>query len=184
MEEASKRIENLPWIKRARVRRIVPDEVVVEVAEHNAVAAISLQDLYLVNAGGVVFKKIYPQEKADFPIITGISREAVSKNPQLTKESILKALNLIKIFSEKPCLKDRTVAEVHLDDLMGVSLVLDPKAIGVQLGHEQYAERLDRLCVLLQVLAERSLSAHSILLDQTGRSDKVAVRLDKIASYQ
>ncbi len=66
-------IEQHPWIKSAAISKKLPDRLDIEITERVPVAIIGMGSLYLVDAGGTVFKKIEKGERFDLPLITGIS---------------------------------------------------------------------------------------------------------------
>jgi len=176
---AQKRLLNLPWVKKARVNRIVPDRIVMEVVEHQPVAVINLEGLYYVNRSGDVFKRVQPGEREDLPVLTGVSRTAFRDQPERAREHIRESLRLIKTMQELPCVAKRRVAEVHSDELMGPSVVLDPGALTVRLGTQDLLGRLSTLCQLMDAIGERRLKARSILLYHSGRPGWATVQLDK-----
>jgi cell division protein FtsQ len=176
---SQKRLVNLPWVKKAKVTRIVPDRIVLEVVEHQPVAVINLEGLYYVNRSGEVFKRVQPGEREDLPVLTGVSRTSFRDQPQRAREHIRESLRLIKTLQELPCVKKRRVAEVHSDELMGPSVVLDPGALTVRLGNQDLLSRLSTLCQLMDAIGDRRLKARSILLYHSGRPGWATVQLDK-----
>jgi cell division protein FtsQ len=177
--DAQKRLVGLPWVKKANVTRIVPDRIVLEVVEHQPVAVINLEGLYYVNRSGEVFKRVQPGEREDLPVLTGVSRTSFRDQPQRAREHIRESLRLIKTLQELPCVKKRRVAEVHSDELMGPSVVLDPGALTVRLGNQDLLSRLSTLCQLMDAIGDRRLKARSILLYHSGRPGWATVQSDK-----
>ena len=177
--QAQKRLVSLPWVKKAKVTRVVPDRIVVEVVEHQPVAVINLEGLYYVNRSGEVFKRVQPGEREDLPVLTGVSRTSFRDRPQRARKHIRESLRLIKTLQELPCVKKRRVAEVHSDELMGPSVVLDPGALTVRLGNQDLLGRLSTLCQLMDAIGDRRLKARSILLYHSGRPGWATVQLDK-----
>jgi cell division protein FtsQ len=177
--DAQKRLLDLPWVKKAKVNRIVPDRIVMEVVEHQPVAVINLEGLYYVNRSGEVFKRVQPGEREDLPVLTGVSRTSFRDQPRRAREHIRESLRLIKTLQELPCVAKRRVAEVHSDELMGPSVVLDPGALTVRLGNQDLLGRLSTLCQLMDAIDDRRLKARSILLYHSGRPGWATVQLDK-----
>jgi cell division protein FtsQ len=177
--QAQKRLLNLPWVKKAQVTRIVPDRIVVDVVEHQPVALINLEGLYYVNRSGEVFKRVQPGEREDLPVLTGIARMGFRDQPERARKQIRESLRLLKTLRDLPCIAKRRVAEIHSDELMGPSVVLDPGALTVRLGNQDLLGRLSTLCQLMDTLEKRRLKAHSILLYHSGRPGWATVQLDK-----
>lgn len=177
--QVRKRLEEQPWVKRALVKRVVPDRILVEIEEHRPSALISLEGLYLVSDEGEVFKRLQAGETLDLPIITGIQRRWVNSEPERVRARLREALELIDRVEQTACLAGHELAELQLDELLGVSLVLDPGALTVRLGHVSPEARLGSLCRLFEALADRELRAHTIFLDQDGSAGRAIVRLDR-----
>jgi cell division protein FtsQ len=178
VSQAEQRLQNLPWIKKARVTRIVPDRIVVDVVEHQPVAVINLEGLYYVNRSGEVFKRVQPGEREDLPVLTGVSRTSFRDHPEQAGRHIRESLRLLKTLKDLPCIAGKRVAEIHSDELMGSSVVLDPGALTVRLGNQELLGRLSTLCQFMSAIEERRLKARSILLYHSGRPGWATVQLD------
>lgn len=176
--QTQKRLSNLPWVKQAKVSRIVPDRIVVEVVEHQPVAVINLEGLYYVNRSGEVFKRVQPGEREDLPVLTGVSRESFRDQPEYAGRHIRESLRLLKTLEDLPCVSGKRVAEIHSDELMGPSVVLDPGALTVRLGSQDLLGRLSTLCQFMSAIDKRRLKARSILLYHSGRPGWATVQLD------
>ncbi len=179
LDLARRRLQGHPWVKRASVKRVVPDRIVVEIEEQRPAALVSLEGLYLVNPEGEVFKRLQPGEAIDLPIITGIERSRFSEDPARTLRRIRAALAMIDRVERTACLHEHIIAlaEIHTDDLLGTTLVLDPGALSVRLGRDAPEARLPVLCRLLDELQRRDIAAHTVLLDHAVRLDWATVRL-------
>ena len=176
LDKVTRDLEFHPWVKRAYVSRQVPDRIVIEIVEHQPVALVHLENLYLVDDEGEVFKRLQVGESIDLPVITGLDRDRFRQKPDQVEESILQALVLARSMESDPCLVKQTLGEVHVDELMGYTVVLDPGAISVRLGH-QAQQRLGKLCQVIQELQRRNLSARSILLDHADRPHRATIKL-------
>ena len=179
LDRVERRIADLPWVKRATVMRVIPDRMVVEVEEFTPVALINLRDIYYVDRDAKVFKKVQAPENVDLPLLTGITRQDYQDDHQRTEMVILDALALIDQIRRTACLADRRVAEIHHDELLGSTVILDPGAVSVRLGRERPGDKLPVLCRLLSQIAAQQLRAHTILLDHQGRPGWATVRLDR-----
>ncbi len=182
LERAERRLRAHAWVRTAQVRRVVPDRIVVDIQEHRPAALVSLDGLYLVDQQGEVFKRLQPGEQADLPVITGITRAAFTEAPRRARARMQAALATIDRVSRTACLARRELAEVHLDELLGTSLVLDPGALHVRLGPNRAGDRLDLLCQLFDELERRGLKARSVLLDRDDRPNWATVRLEPVAA--
>jgi cell division protein FtsQ len=181
---AERRLERHPWVSRAVVRRVVPDRLVVEIEEHAPAALVSLEAVYVADPHGRLFMRLQPGDGLDLPVLTGFGREEFREEPARVERALRAGLALASAAEATACLGGRRVAEVHHDELMGFSLVLDPGAVSVRLGREDPADRLPWLCRLLEDLERRRLTAHNILLDQGERSGFATVRVEGLSASE
>ncbi len=184
LEKAKRKIEQHPWIRKATVQRVVPDRMVVEVEEQKAAAAVALDGLYLVNTHGEVFKRMQPGEMVDLVIITGIDREEFGRDHRGAGRKLRESLHVISEVQDAKCLSNRRLAEVHHDDLLGITLVMDPGALVVRMGLKISKERLSTLCVVIDELTDRGMNVDEIMMDETEHPDRAIARLGKVATLQ
>ncbi|HOX42620.1 MAG TPA: FtsQ-type POTRA domain-containing protein [Myxococcota bacterium] len=178
LASAEERLLRHPWVRRAVVRRVVPDRLVVEIEEHQPAALVALEDLYVADSEGRLFKRLQPADGLDLPVLTGFDRDTFRREPERVAQGVRACLGLLRAIEANTCLAERRVAEVHHDELTGLGLTLDPGAVSVRLGREAPAARLPWLCQLLDELAERRLVAHSILLDHGATARWATVRVE------
>jgi cell division protein FtsQ len=81
LSERRKQLEQIPWIERATVMRLLPDQIRVTVVERKPVAFLRQgQQIGLVDANGVLLSMppaLMSQHHYSFPVVTGID----SKDP-------------------------------------------------------------------------------------------------------
>lgn len=122
-----------PWIAAARVHRILPDTIAIEVREHTAAAVIELGELYLADASGHPFKRaaLETGEGGGLPIITGISRASYAADPDAAATTLRDAIAAADAWhaAERPA-----IGEVHVDPHGAVTLHTYDQAIAIQLG--------------------------------------------------
>jgi cell division protein FtsQ len=173
-----RRLREQAWIRRAHIQRVVPDRLVVEIEEQKPVAIVNLEGLYFANAEGDIFKRAVPGENVDLPIVTGISREQFRGDPERVRAQLRMAIRVLEAAAATACLNGNQVAEVQLDELLGATVVVDPRAVSFRLGAERPEDRLPLVCVVLNELSIRNLKAHVVLLDQATHPRWATVRLD------
>jgi cell division protein FtsQ len=178
VDDVRRRAERLPWIRSARAERIVPDRIVIEVKEQEAAATINLDGLYYVNTSGEVFKRALPQEGIDLPIITGISRQNYENDRLRVQVQISVLLHIIDKLRELSCLSGRSIAEMHFDELMGPSAILDPGALTVRFERDTENDAAD-LCRVLDQMKRYKLRARTILMSRSRGRVKATIRLEK-----
>jgi cell division protein FtsQ len=178
----AKKLRAHSWIRRAHVSRVVPDRIVVEVEEYVPVALINLEGLYYLDAEGEVFKRLQPGEALDLPILTGISREAYHADPERARRRILEALGTLERLKKQSCLAGRRVAEIHLDELTGLTVLLDPGALALRFGPGDLGNRLQLSCRVLDEIGRRRLKVHTVMLNHEHRPGWATVQLEAYAA--
>jgi len=178
LESAERRVRELPWVREASVVRDVPDRLLVKIEEYEPVAAILLGGLYYLDRNATVFKRVQPNETVDLPVLTGISRQHYTEQPEQATRRILGSLQLLERFHRDECLNKMDVSEIHHDPLLGFTAVLDPGALSVRLGKTQVEQKLPKLCNLLAEISSQNLKPHTILLDQEDRPGWATVSVD------
>lgn len=164
-----------PWIRRARVRRELPDTVVLEIEEHRPRALVALGALYLADGDGVIFKRATPDEARGLPVVTGIGREVYIADRATAQAQIRQALAVIDAFRApgRP-----SIGEVHLDLLGGATLYTDT-GVAIRLGTtDAIATRLASFDAVWVELSRRGERPAVVFLDNRAQPDHVTVRLE------
>lgn len=174
---AAEAIEEIPWIRRAKVARRLPDRVRVEVEERIPVAILSTGHLYLVDERGEVFKRLAPGDPSDLCTVSGIPRERFQKSKQRATEELLEGLGLARAYEEAGLSLSEPISEVHLDSDGGWSIFLEKDGGRVRVGEMPFRQKLRRLRLVLGELRQMRARAEYILLDNRVRPDRATVRL-------
>ena len=186
LEATQASLEREPWIKRARLERVMPDTLIVHVQEHEPVAVVvDGEQLVLVDREGEPFKVIGPEDPMDkllgsFHLITGTSQarlQAQSPTSASERRKLIQAFEALSGYHELGLVKLARVSEVHLDPVLGVSLILEQSGVEVRLGWGRYRERLRRFAQVYESLVEKDVQVDYILIDQEEDLSRVAVGL-------
>jgi cell division protein FtsQ len=142
-------LEQIPWVESARVQRILPNRLRVEVTERTPVAfARNGNELALIDAHGVILDR--PQgEDMRFPIVTGVSEEVVRDQREKrmqTYEEFIKDVDLVRAGSS-----DR-VSEVDLSNpkdlrvvMTGLASANDAQAVTIHFGSGEFTGKYKML---------------------------------------
>ncbi len=181
---AARALEAHPWIKSARLYRVPPSRIVIEVQEHAAVAQVQLGSLYLLDVDGALFKKAAPGDGVDLPLVTGLPREDFLARKPEAQLRLFTALQLLDAWRDEG-LPPAQLSEVRLDEDSGVTVFARDEQGGagrvqeVRVGTQAFAQRLRRLAQVRAALARRGERAARIDLDNEARPEWVAAQLDK-----
>ena len=163
------------------IYRRLPDRLQIEIKESEPKALLYIDKLYMVDSGGRVIGPAPAGEVLDFPVISGVSPEEWRERPQVWRRLLKKASELLLIWQEKGRQWPEKIAQIELDEVLGVTFFTTVRNWEVQLGLNNYRERLDRWRRVLEKLGDRAAAVkyfdcvgeNSVVAGlRTGRSQK------------
>ena len=175
----SARVEQSPWIARARAERRLPNRLGVTVEERRPAAAVLMDGLYLADRTGRLFKRadVRAGEADGLFVVTGLERRLWQNGSEAGTALVARAVEVVVAWSraaERPA-----IGEVHLDT-RGITLFTREGGVALRLGDVTGAdleERFRRFDAAWEAMtpAERR-AARTMHLDST-RPDRVTVKL-------
>lgn len=165
-EDVAQRLTALPEVRRAHVRHIWPDQMVVDLEERVAVG------IYVSESASMVFDKtglLFAASRASdllnsmMPIVTGMAADPpLEVGKELPSMAFRRAMEYAgTIRNASPRLAER-VAELHWDDVAGLTVLLDDGA-RFRCGHRPAAETGPVIEALLARAGNRRI-AHANLV--------------------
>lgn len=132
------KLERNIWIKKAKVKRILPDTVEIEIVEEKPCAKINFKDNYILNLQGNLFKKYEKNDSLlDIPVITGVSYIDLS-----TKNYFFcLAMDIAK---QKNFFQNKNYT-IHLDKDMGITLLNTGDFNEIIIGFNDFEEIIKNL---------------------------------------
>lgn len=175
---AERKLLDNPWVAEARITRDLPRTLRIEIREREPVALAVFSDrLYLVTAEGEPFKALEPGDPADYPIITGVSVEGLSRDRACEIDRVKVGLSVLEQYARVPLSKTQPAQEVHLADSGDVVLTAGKEGITFELGKDAYRRKL---LMGEQVVAEMRRKGRSpgiVFLDNQAHPERVVVRM-------
>lgn len=172
-----KLLEN-PWVSEARVTRDLPRSLRIEVKERDAAALAVFSDrLYLVTAQGEPFKELVAGDPADFPLITGVSVDGLSRDRPREIDRVKVGLEVLEQYSRIPLSKTQPAQEVHLADSGDVVLTAGKEAITFELGKGAYRRKLLMGEQVVGEMRRKGRSPGIVFLDNQAHPERVVVRM-------
>lgn len=168
LDELAERVTADPWVARAVVTRELPDTLQVVVEEHEPVAVLSSGAMVLLSAEGEPFKLLEPGERAQLPVVTGISPGELIGDAHAVHTRIARALEVIAAWSGK---KRPVLSEIHIDPFGGATLYTEKVGTQLRLGRGDVAEALARYDALRAAMGEESDKLAVAHLDGSPRPD-------------
>jgi len=171
------RLLGLPWIRAARVRRELPNRVVIRVREYRPLAIVRIEHaerpLYYVAADGHIFAPVDPTDGRDLPYVSGLDKGDLEGPTARGPEAIREALAVLgAAAAHANAFGD--VSEVHVGDRRGVTIMPSRPAVPIHLGHGEFDTKLARAAEVLPRWAGREREVRSVSCEF---GDQVIVRL-------
>jgi POTRA domain, FtsQ-type len=171
-----------PWIADVSIRRVVPDTLIIDVKEQVPVAIVALSKvsaskLYYINESFEPFSRVYLQDAPDLPMLTGLDMSLFDQRRERWNE--LTALGISFYAAAKRA--GFALAEIELDESIGVIAHLLPAGTTAHMGKDDFDTKIRRLRDVRALLEERGQSADSFLLDNPRHKDAIVARLNPSA---
>lgn len=158
LSTARERLEHLPQIERAELKRVLPNRLVVKILERRAVAWVASSDAtdptlapdsMLVDPRGIFFKSDGDlRASLHLPVIHGVSTAGLHSGEVASSPELRAALELIRLGERDTRFQIRTI-----DVSKGYCIVAtDKEHAKITFGLDQLAFQLDRLSQLLDYM--------------------------------
>lgn len=142
-------IQELPWVEDARVQRILPNRLRVDITERTPIAFIRVgNELALIDSHGVILARP-AGEDFHFPIVTGLAEDMPREEREhrmQTYQEFLKSIELVHHGASE------TVSEIDLSNRKNLVAVLtglggstDAGAVTVRFGQNDFSNKYSRL---------------------------------------
>jgi cell division septal protein FtsQ len=176
-EAVSERLRWQPWIKRVHVERQLPDTVRIEIVEREVAAILVGEKTFLVDRDGYLFKEM---EEADYDpellVIVGLNATQLVKmgEERRVRQTLTEIMTVKREYETMGLSRYYPVAEVHWDDVSGMTLVAAGRQRFV-LGTGDFPAKLRRLGEVLAHLQRNGSGVEEIRLDNEKHPSRVAV---------
>ncbi len=141
-------IESNPYVKTAKVVKVLPDTVNVSIVERRPVVLVNIDGLFIMDAKGVLFKRYSPEDRLDIPIVTGLEQHKYKW--KFTMGPAL--LRLVRVLENAERFNLSNISEIHADPVHGFSVVTLREGIRFDLGSTDFA---DKFGMLEKIIAAR-----------------------------
>ena len=171
-DAVARRITANPWVRKIYVGRELPGRLVLDVRERTPIALVKQTgNFYLMDAEGVVFKKLSRTDDADLAILTGVN---LGKAPS---PLLAEALKLLEILSADSYASLGTISEIHIDEVFGLSVLTD-RGLHLKLGRDNFTGKVRQLDVVLADLEKRGMKNGRLFVDLADISKVTVQRKD------
>ncbi len=173
LAEVAKKIQYHPWVKNVRIRRELPDCVVIEIEEQEPKAIIALDELYYLNSDLKIFKKLIPEDSLNYPIFTGINYSDLN-NPSI-KKWVEQAFAIWEIARNSKIIPCGQISEFYIEPEFGLSIILKKGPL-VRLGEDNQKQRFKKL---LKIAFEMGSDFHLLKELDLTHPERVVARFFK-----
>jgi cell division protein FtsQ len=145
-----------PWVRDAALRRSLPSTVEVVISERQPVGIGRINsDMYLVDERGIIIDQYGPQyTELDLPIVDGLAASP-NDSPTMTDELRAElAARVIASVKAKPSVA-RRLSQIDVSDAHNAKVILSGDPVVIQLGEDQFLQRLESYIQLAAALRER-----------------------------
>jgi cell division protein FtsQ len=162
LKEIGRRLEEHPWVEGVVVRKAFPDRISIQVEERKPIAILQLDELYYIDAKGVIFSRVGEKDGYNYPFLTGLGRESMEKESEEAKGLVMKALELLLTVEKEKASPLGEISEIHMEKTSGVHCFTKTGGIEIKMGWDHFGEKLKRLAIVCSDLQKRGVSATSI----------------------
>jgi cell division protein FtsQ len=155
-----------PWIEQAELTRSWPDQLHLKVREHQPLALVKLDKMYLMDARGILFKAMEPHDPHDFPVITGLQTEHFRRVEGNMTPLLAKVFDFMELMKEKNNhLNFATVSEINVDSERGITIYPSELNLGVSIGFQGHSQKLANLQKVMPLLKQNGELANIEKID-------------------
>jgi len=173
-----RKIAENAWVREARVQRIFPRQIEINIEEREAVAIINLGYLYYLDRHGEVFKVLEAEDNLDYPVITGFDYRKVEEQDPRTGKELKRIVALLEDLQQREKFGLNQLSEISRGPGGGLSLFTLDAGVKIKLGRGNYKNKLDRLERIYAQLQPRLPMLDYIDLNV---DEKVIVRIERTA---
>jgi len=148
-----------PWVAKAEVSRKWPNSLHLKVQERDPVALVQFgEELLYMDRQGMIFKPLSPGDPHNFPVITGLTAEQFRHPAGDLTEVVTQAFQLMDVLkTTPPPLNLENISEIHVDLERGFTLYANGVGVALDLGLQEYSEKLQKFAQLWPVLVQKGL---------------------------
>jgi len=174
LNELQERLEKHPWVRSVNLEKSFPHTLVIRVEKEEPCALVLADKLYYMNRWGRLFKELSPDERIDFPVVTGLSEKEEERGEQLDA-----AVQILRLFEAgEPPWDLGHLSEVHVKPDGAVDLYVSFIPGVVKLRVNDLATKLDDLKTVVQHLISTG-RIHMVRTIHLDYGDGAAVAFEK-----
>jgi cell division protein FtsQ len=159
LKEVAKSLESHPWIDHVGVRKVFPNKILVQIEERKPIAILQLEELYYIDTQGIIFSPVGDRDEHDYPLLTGLTRQFLERDPAKAKSLMMKGLELLRIAEKEKGFFLQEISEIQMEKNFGIKCFTRTEGVEVEMGWDQFEEKFKRLSLIWLDLKKRGFSA-------------------------
>jgi len=172
-----KNLESSPWVASARVQRRFPDTLTIQVTEHQPIAVVALNGLYLVSQSGNIFKAVESTDPPDLPFINGFDTARFMHSKAYRTHLLAQALRFIELYRKEGYAAQVPFRELRLLNENEFAIFLRESETYVRLGTPPFENKLQHLMRVLARLRRQHQVPEYIYFAEHERVQRVTVKV-------
>jgi cell division protein FtsQ len=173
------RLMQSPWIRDVAIRRSLPSTIEVFVSERIPTSLARIDGkLFLMDEQGVILDQSGPRYvEFDLPIVDGLAVHTDETGPVADEAGAELAARVIASLKARPAIAAR-LQQIDVSDVHNAAVILDDDGVLIQLGEDQFLQRVESYLGLASTLRERVAHIDSV---DVRFDDRIFVRPSKKA---
>ncbi len=130
-------IKTQPWVAEAFLKRGLPSTINIDIKEREPLALIQLDDMYVMDTRGAIFKRYVVEDSLDLPVVTGLRPEDIGN-----EEALNGLIELMAVLRGRQGFNISSVSEIHYARANGFSVYTMEDGVMLIVGGSDFEERL------------------------------------------
>ena len=162
--DIQQKLEEMTWVKEARVFRNFPHKLSIHLTEREPFALVKLGELYLVDREAVVLGALASGSEIRLPIITGSFVRNVRRDGE--NAQLKQALKALGTLMESSYAFSRPIRKIRIESLENVTLIHEGVFPDIHLSLLDYGQSFQRLEQIYSELEPENLVAIDLRFDR------------------
>jgi cell division septal protein FtsQ len=181
LQRLRKRLEKVPWVKHAEIRRVLPSDLIIYIQERTPSVIVEVHgELMLADSEGIMLGKYHPSYgKLDVPVFRGVLGEDAESYDMYQEENsarIRQGLQMLAEIESGSPQETRRISEVDISDRENLKVLLLDDTAEVYLGEKDYLKRFHSLM--------ENMKQYQELKDQYSEIESIDLRFEGNIIYR
>jgi cell division protein FtsQ len=148
-------IINNPWVEQVLVKRKYPSTIVIKIIEHVPYAILVLDQKYIINNKGKIFKEWKKGDLEDVPLITGIDYRDIITDKKEGSFCYAQALDVVKFKIEyENKFNQLKIKKIVTDREIGITVIPERYKFSIYIGFNKISEKFNKLFYVIKYLKQ------------------------------